>query len=660
MNQMTTEFDSTRSGPPADNPAMPHIPTGPEHDRWALVISPLRNGDHALAALLHPRTESDLRPTLWYEVSGGDRVYLFRWPEHGDVRTRELAAGLGVVGRGGTVPDRPGGTTTGDFASGPAEADWLVDVIAGERAATEISFEELQALEERWRRERLTRHAHYVTTFGIHADDERFDWEAALTPGMIPVGMQDETLTRAARSLRSYGLPDPLALPILRGVVQCFDNDPQRDPWKLEAANKKWENVKRKFEPGRSAEYDPENITPGQLGWVERVASAGPAGGESAGPNEEPPDDDGPELRFMSLRQVQRTYRRPVFLVRNALLADAFKFTGGAEKTLKSWTMICEAVSVAAGVPLFGHEEFAVPKAHRVIIVTGEGGVDLYVDRVRHACAGLGVAFDDVADNLLVTEQVLPFDHPGFARGLGKAIDRYDPALIHVEPLYVYMGATAAQNAGNVYAMGPALARLRALCNGRAVHIGHHFTKAGRENLTLSSLTQSGAREFADHWCLLAHREEPDLDRQFFRLTVSVGARRGFGWTRDLDVELGPLDLDTLQHAGVPSFVLAARGADGGVNWRQILYEDIREHPGELTQKDLTTERNGVVLESPNQRRTALQWLVQRGLVRTESRPGPGGGRRANRYLVMLDVGFDALPAEGHQRGINEQARGGL
>jgi len=431
-------------------------------------------------------------------------------------------------------------------------------------------------------------------------------------------GDRDQKLFEYASRLRAKNIEYEEAL-VLVCTWAAGCHPPFPEEWAKRKVDQAW-----RYPAGTSFEIAPQNEQ-----WLQRLKTAGAL---VTGTGE-------PELKFMTLGQVRRTYKKPKFLVRQNLLTDAFKFTGGAEKTLKSWTMACEAVSVAAGIPLFGYEPFDVPRAGRVLVITGEGGVDLYLDRADHVCRSLRVNPVSIEDNLLVTDQIMPFDHPGFAGGIKKAIKQFDPVLIQIEPLYIYMGATASQNAGNVYAMGPVLAALRAMAPDRAIHIGHHFNKSGRDNLSLSSMTQAGAREFADHWCLLAHREEPDLERQSFKLNMSVGARRGFGYQRHLDIVLGPLDPDSLTHQGMATFTLsegASRSDDD--EWQIIVYQEIRENPGEFTQNDLINERNGVGLDSPGKRRKALNDLKNLKLVRADKGTGSQGGRRVDRYWPIWDV----------------------
>jgi hypothetical protein len=358
-------------------------------------------------------------------------------------------------------------------------------------------------------------------------------------------------------------------------------------------------------------------------------------------------DVDPNPLGFRSLADVRKTYTPPSWLIERFLIHDAFAVVGGAEKTLKSYIMIATVIAVASGRPLFCDERFTVTRRRRVVVLTGEGSVNQFYERIEHMCKMGDVDYAlEVEPYVTVTDRVRVTTSREFRAGLVWAIQDHDPGLVVLDPAYVYLDAD--EQPGNVFKMGRLLGDLRQLCIGRAVQVGYHFTKAGAENLSLSSLTQAGAREAFDHWLLVAHAQDPDLDAQRFRLRARIGARRGFGWDATFDVDLGPFDHRTLQHQSTfdpltgrrltPAWRVLAPTAknDGGINWRRQVYQDVRDAPGELTQNDIVR-----VGEGSNARRTALEWLREHGVVRTEKRPGPNGERRADRYLPTFDYDVD-------------------
>lgn len=285
-----------------------------------------------------------------------------------------------------------------------------------------------------------------------------------------------------------------------------------------------------------------------------RASGADPSAADSNGVSR--------RLVFNSLAEWQASYTAPRWLIRNFLMHDAFDVFGGAEKSLKSWLMHHCAIAVAAGVPLFMVDDMDVPEPGIVLLLTGEGGVDLVQDRIRHLCEGMyGVAFDDIAERIVVSADIAPMTSRSFATDVTEAIARWNPVLFQLDPLYVYFGED--REAGNVFSTGPALMTLRRLTAGRAHQSAHHFTKAAADRLTLSSLTQAGMREAVDHWLLIAV-DEYDLAAQRFELRLERGARRGLAWSKRAEVVLGPFDPTTLLHSGVPSVTLSSESSASG------------------------------------------------------------------------------------------------
>jgi AAA domain len=278
-------------------------------------------------------------------------------------------------------------------------------------------------------------------------------------------------------------------------------------------------------------------------------------------------DGNTPGLTFKTLTEWRAEYTAPAWLVRGFMTRDAFDVIGGAEKSLKSWLMHHCAIAVAAGRPLFGDPTMWVPQPAKVVLLTGEGGVNLVLDRVEHLCIGVyDITLDDVADRIVVSADIAPMSSTHFGADIGAVLAEHDPALVQLDPMYVYLGED--REAGNVYSVGPALMALRTLTLGRALQVAHHFTKAAASKLTLGSLTQAGMREAVDHWLLISV-DEFDLAAQRFVLDIECGAPPGLAWSRRAEVVLGPFDEDTLRHVGKPSFVWQARSSAAS-NWQKV------------------------------------------------------------------------------------------
>ena len=130
-----------------------------------------------------------------------------------------------------------------------------------------------------------------------------------------------------------------------------------------------------------------------------------------------------------------------------------------------------------------------------------------------------------------------------------------------MDPLYAYHGSVA--NAGNLHETTEILNALsnQTLPAGVALMVVNHFNKTGAKTLDLSSITQAGHREWVHCWLLVMKRSEPDIEQQRFELEFKLGSREGYSGHYDLDIELGPLDLDTLMHEGTPTVEIRLHAA---------------------------------------------------------------------------------------------------
>src|SRR3954451_950874 len=84
---------------------------------------------------------------------------------------------------------------------------------------------------------------------------------------------------------------------------------------------------------------------------------------------------------------------------------------------------------------------------------------------------------------------------------------------------------------------------------GASLVVVNYFTKAGADELSLSSITWAGGREWSGAWCLMRRAKKPDLAQQQFSGGVVVGSGEGNGATLQLDITLGPLAPETMGHA---------------------------------------------------------------------------------------------------------------
>jgi hypothetical protein len=194
-------------------------------------------------------------------------------------------------------------------------------------------------------------------------------------------------------------------------------------------------------------------------------------------------------------------------------------------------------VSVASGVPLFGQDDFCVCKTGRVLVISGEGSSRLVRRRIAKLSEAHGVDFDVVAHNVIVTDDTARVTSDDLSESVQAAVIQHDPVLVVLDPLYTFMPSGEADQAGNLFKMGPLYAKAREVVGDRALITVTHFNKAGRDTLELSSITQAGGREFAPSWWLIRHSRDADVNEQSFGLEVRPAAVRGSAttsvWTSD-------------------------------------------------------------------------------------------------------------------------------
>lgn len=263
------------------------------------------------------------------------------------------------------------------------------------------------------------------------------------------------------------------------------------------------------------------------------------------------PDDGSETLPFHTLANIASEDYRPEWLVKNFWLRGSFGMVAGAEKTLKSYLSSCVALAVASGRALFG--TFPVASSGPVVVFYGEGSRHLFYRRLMHLGKLFGLSESEVKGLPIVcVDKTAAVLSGTFERTLSKALDEYKPMLVQVDPLYSYHGAE--KNAANLHESSQVLTALSGPATeaNAALQVINHFNKGGEKSLSLSSITQAGSREWSDSWLLLKHRTTADPDSGRFWLEGQLGSRQWGGAEYEFDVNLGPLNPDTLRHEGTP------------------------------------------------------------------------------------------------------------
>ena len=219
------------------------------------------------------------------------------------------------------------------------------------------------------------------------------------------------------------------------------------------------------------------------------------------------------------------------------LCRDTHGELAGAEKSLKSYVGLIIDVGLAAGRKVFGH--FAVAERQRVSLMIGEGGEMPFLHRLAEVCAAYGIKPGDLDGWLHYTTDRAAANSPRFLDGLRAELETFEPALVHIDPWYVYQpGVTESSQLTSVAA---ALNEYSETCRegGATALLNHHFNRTDQTGLR--KITGAGHAEWVDSWMLCSHREQPDVMGGKYRLLFEVGSRRWGGGSWDIDLDMATI-----------------------------------------------------------------------------------------------------------------------
>lgn len=97
------------------------------------------------------------------------------------------------------------------------------------------------------------------------------------------------------------------------------------------------------------------------------------------------------------VKVLGRNYEEPKFLLYPFLQEKATNMFFAQPETSKSWLALHIAASLASGVPTLG---FSAEKGHKTIYVDYEDSEQVFASRLHRICAGLGLPFNEVANNI--------------------------------------------------------------------------------------------------------------------------------------------------------------------------------------------------------------------------------------------------------------------
>ena len=124
-----------------------------------------------------------------------------------------------------------------------------------------------------------------------------------------------------------------------------------------------------------------------------------------------PVRDDPPAFPVLRASDLETAQSDRPWLIDRLWTAGAAGFVSGPPKSLKTWTVLEMAVSVASGTPCFG--SFPVPRAGPVLLYAAEDPLPALRLRIQSLAHNHGLTIDQV-DILVITADSLRLDRPAF------------------------------------------------------------------------------------------------------------------------------------------------------------------------------------------------------------------------------------------------------
>lgn len=261
------------------------------------------------------------------------------------------------------------------------------------------------------------------------------------------------------------------------------------------------------------------------------------------------------------------------WIIKGTLCQDTFGPNAGPKKSLKTHDNQAIAFACATAQPLYLNPDFAVPKAHKVLYIVGEGG-ELPVRRTLQRMArAYGLDLEEVKRDpdfpLVAAFGAAPMDGDTFVNELKGLLDTHQPELVLIESFYNFHPREL--ETGNLYQRGQAIDEFHKLvrgeCAGATSILTDHFRSTGvGKSIDLDNISMAGQAENADSWILRNHREAPDVPAGEFRLRTEFNSRQWGGNAWDVDWHLGRFDPEVGGHDGEISWDVrpASDTATGG------------------------------------------------------------------------------------------------
>jgi hypothetical protein len=250
-----------------------------------------------------------------------------------------------------------------------------------------------------------------------------------------------------------------------------------------------------------------------------------------------------PRFRFYTSAELAETNFDPKWLVRNILVEGEPCIAAGAEKTLKTSIVSVDlGVSIASGTSFLSCDQFSVPRARTVAVVSGESGMRTLKETAIRVCVARGLSLNGLDGQLIWCPDLPLLPDAASMSEFVKALTDRKVEVLMLDPMYLLLGDVDERSIFRVGALLRIVAEMLAK-NGITLVLLHHANRRGEDGavMTLKDIAYAGFAAFARQYILLSRRTEYKQDGEH-ALWMNVGGSAGHGCLRAVDVFEGMID----------------------------------------------------------------------------------------------------------------------
>lgn len=305
---------------------------------------------------------------------------------------------------------------------------------------------------------------------------------------------------------------------------QCFHDG---------CAHKKWADVRRELGNPHTDEYEMDP------GFSYDSNGNGNGKGASYAAREAPSSVSYPTYTAAELESLDLEI---TYWVDGVLVKDQPCILGGPKKSLKTSLAMDLAISLVLGKPFLGR--FEVIEKCNVLMMSGESGLAVLRRTAQTICRAKGQTLSDLGPGMVWSDRLPQFGQAEHSRALAELLDRVKPRVMIIDPAYLCMPGT---DANNLFSMGELLIQMNELCQEREITMVliHHAKKTDRKDrekllpMELDDLAWTGFAEWARQWIFTTPRVRYAPGTNKHELWLGVGGSAGHGGEWALTVDVG-------------------------------------------------------------------------------------------------------------------------